>query len=64
VKSRNSSQCNETFLVMSVRPVKRFGFQSAAENLMFHINVASCNYHVYTKWSSKFKQIKNSMFLI
>jgi len=33
VKSRNSSQCNETFLVMSVRPGKKFGFQSAAENL-------------------------------
>jgi len=32
VKSRNSSQCNETLLVMSVRPGKKFGFQSAAEN--------------------------------
>jgi len=26
VKSRNSSQRNETFLVMSVRPGKKFGF--------------------------------------
>jgi len=33
VKSRNSSQCNETLLVMTVRPGKKFGFQSAAENL-------------------------------
>jgi len=33
VKSRISSQRNETFLVMSVRPGKKFGFQSAAENL-------------------------------
>jgi len=33
VKSRNSSQCNGTFLVMSVRLGKKFGFQSAAENL-------------------------------
>jgi len=33
VKSRNSSQCNETLLVMAVRPGKKFGFQSAAENL-------------------------------
>ena len=33
MKSRNSSQCNETLLVMSVRPGKKFGFQSAAENL-------------------------------
>jgi len=33
VKSRNSSQCNETFLVIAVRPGKKFGFQSAAENL-------------------------------
>jgi len=33
IKSRNSSQRNETFLVMSVRPGKKFGFQSAAENL-------------------------------
>jgi len=32
VKSCNSSQRNETFLVMSVRPGKKFGFQSAAEN--------------------------------
>ena len=31
--SRNSSQCNETLLVMTVRPGKKFGFQSAAENL-------------------------------
>jgi len=33
VKSRNSSQRSETFLVMTVRPGKKFGFQSAAENL-------------------------------
>jgi len=33
VKSRNSSQCNETLLVMTVRPGEKFGFQSAAENL-------------------------------
>jgi len=33
VKSRNSSQCNETLLVMTVRPGKKFGFQSATENL-------------------------------
>jgi len=32
VKSRNSSHCNETFLVIDVRPGKKFGFQSAAEN--------------------------------
>jgi len=35
VKSR-SSQCNETFLVRlrtAVRPSKKFGFQSAEENL-------------------------------
>jgi len=35
VKSRNSSQCNETLLVMTVRPGKKFGFQSAAENLQW-----------------------------
>jgi len=33
VKSRNSSQRNETFLVMSIRLGKNFGFQSAAEIL-------------------------------
>jgi len=33
VKSRNSSHCNETFLVIAVRPGKKFSFQSAAENL-------------------------------
>jgi len=33
MKSRNSSQCSETFLVMPVRSGKKFGFQSAAENL-------------------------------
>jgi len=33
VKSRISSQRNETVLVMSVRTSKKFGFQSAAENL-------------------------------
>jgi len=33
VKSRNSSQRNETFLVIAVRPGKKFGFRSAAENL-------------------------------
>jgi len=33
VKSRNSSQCNGMFLVMAVRPGKKFGFQSSAENL-------------------------------
>jgi len=33
VKSRSSSQCNETLLVMTVRSGKKFGFQSAAENL-------------------------------
>jgi len=33
VKSRNSSQFNETLLVMTVRPGKKFNFQSAAENL-------------------------------
>jgi len=27
VKSRNSSQCNETLLVITVRPGKNFGFQ-------------------------------------
>ena len=26
MKSRNSSQCNETFLVMAVKPGKNFGF--------------------------------------
>jgi len=26
VKSRNSSQCNETLLAMTVRPGKKFGF--------------------------------------
>jgi len=36
VKSRISSQRNETFLVKSVRPGKKFGFQSAAENLHYH----------------------------
>jgi len=35
VKSRDSSQRNETFLVMSVRPGRKFGFQSAAENLQW-----------------------------
>ena len=33
MKSRKSSQCNETLLVMTVRPGKKFGFQSASENL-------------------------------
>ena len=33
MKSRNRSQCNETFLVTAVRSGKKFGFQSAAENL-------------------------------
>jgi len=35
VKSRNSSQCNETFLVIAVRPGKKFGFQSAANYLQW-----------------------------
>ena len=29
MKSHNGSQRNETFLVVSVRPNKKFGFQSA-----------------------------------
>jgi len=33
VKSRNSRQCNEALLVMTVRTGKKFGFQSAAKNL-------------------------------
>jgi len=33
VKSHNSSQRNEALLVMAVGPGKKFGFQSAAENL-------------------------------
>jgi len=35
VKSRINIQHNETFLVMSVRPGKKFGFQSAAGNLQW-----------------------------
>jgi len=35
VKSHKSSQCNETFLVKTLRPGKKFGFQSAAENLQW-----------------------------
>jgi len=37
VKSCNSSQCNETFLVIAVRPGKKFGFQSAAEKLQWRL---------------------------
>jgi len=33
VKSHNSSQCNETLLVMTVRRGKKVDFQSAAVNL-------------------------------
>jgi len=33
MKSRNSSQCNETFLFIAVWLGKKFGFQSAAKKL-------------------------------
>jgi len=55
VKSRNSSQCNETLLVMSVRLGKKFGFQFAAENLQLQRRPDQLRQTVPDRCSSRWK---------
>jgi len=47
VKSRNSSQCNETLLVIAVRLRKKFGFQSPAKKHKTNIIYDTCTHLVF-----------------